>query len=359
MTDRPILFDATMVRALLDGRKTQTRRVVKITAVMGNKVAIESPDEKLIELEDGEFRRGVCHYESTGALSGPYRLPYAVGDRLDPAIKVDGFPDYAVGISGAVYSKRSGAWQRMSPAPNSKGYLAVSLVKGGGRYKTAAVHRLVCEAFHGARPSPAHQVRHLNGDRGDPRAANLCWGTQAENWVDRRAHGNGCEGEKHPAAVLTDLERKHVAWAVERGLCSQRHAAVALGMSQSSIQAICTPRAPAPDHEAPDMSRLDITLTVTDVRVQRLQEISEEDAIAEGIGCITKDGALYKWGMPDRDGYPGTDDDGWPWNRWKIGHKAAFAELWDGLHGADSWDANPWVVAATFTVERRNIDEVT
>jgi hypothetical protein len=34
-----------------------------------------------------------------------------------------------------------------------------------------------------------------------------------------------------------------------------------------------------------------------------------------------------------------------------------FADLWNNIHGPDAWDANPWVCALTFTVERRNIDE--
>jgi hypothetical protein len=68
-----------------------------------------------------------------------------------------------------------------------------------------------------------------------------------------------------------------------------------------------------------------LMLTVTDVRVQRLQDISEEDAQAEGCD----EGSLC---VP------------------------VFCALWKSINGAESWDANPWVAAYTFTVERRNID---
>lgn len=83
-----------------------------------------------------------------------------------------------------------------------------------------------------------------------------------------------------------------------------------------------------------------ITLTVTDVRVQRLQDISEADAVAEGIN-----------GHGGRFTGYGKAADQW------MGPIDSFASLWISLHGTASWDANPWVVALTFTVDRRNIDE--
>ena len=86
---------------------------------------------------------------------------------------------------------------------NRYGYLRVHL-KIGGRMKRVLVHRLVCNAFHGGKPTEAHQVRHLNGVKSDNRPDNLCWGTAAENAADRETHGNGrgAENGKRSAAKL-------------------------------------------------------------------------------------------------------------------------------------------------------------
>lgn len=81
-----------------------------------------------------------------------------------------------------------------------------------------------------------------------------------------------------------------------------------------------------------------LTLIVTEVRVQRLQEISEDDARAEGVGStLTR--------FPDGG---------------SIGHPASwhFEQLWGQIHGPGAWDANPWVAALTFTVHRQNIDQM-
>jgi HNH endonuclease/NUMOD4 motif len=55
------------------------------------------------------------------------------------------------------------------------GYYGVS-VAGRQEYR----HVLVCTAFHGPKPAPGYEVRHLNGIKGDDRADNLAWGTRAE-----------------------------------------------------------------------------------------------------------------------------------------------------------------------------------
>lgn len=73
-----------------------------------------------------------------------------------------------------------------------------------------------------------------------------------------------------------------------------------------------------------------ITLEITDVRVERLQNISAADAKAEGVA------------RPDLNGW--CDEGTWV---------SQFAWLWRSINGPDSWDANPWV----WVVEFKRVDQ--
>ncbi|MGY2258173.1 hypothetical protein [Pseudomonas sp. SDO55104_S430] len=86
-----------------------------------------------------------------------------------------------------------------------------------------------------------------------------------------------------------------------------------------------------------------ILLEITDVRVERLQDISEQQAQAEGIV-----GVAFR---PD-DGWPictgymvGPDDGKSPLQTTAA---KAFSELWSAINGVDSWSANPWVWVVEF-----------
>lgn len=91
-----------------------------------------------------------------------------------------------------------------------------------------------------------------------------------------------------------------------------------------------------------------IALEIINVRAERLNDISEEDAKEEGLSAITKDGSLFKYGIPDRDGLPGTDDDGWPWQQWECDPRNAYRALWESINGPGSWNVNPFVWVIEF-----------
>lgn len=87
-----------------------------------------------------------------------------------------------------------------------------------------------------------------------------------------------------------------------------------------------------------------IWLKKTATKVERACNISREDAIAEGLACISKDGGrTYKYGIPDRDGLPGNDDHGWPWKEWEVDPIEAFKKLWCKINGAETWNSWMWV----------------
>lgn len=108
-----------------------------------------------------------------------------------------------------------------------------------------------------------------------------------------------------------------------------------------------------------------ITLNVTGVKVERLQDISEAEALAEGV--------------PDNDNYAGSFEKAYcrkcggssVHGALGAGYgvievdcaecetaKMRYRNLWNFINGLDAWEANPWVAAYTFDVILKNIDEV-
>lgn len=92
-----------------------------------------------------------------------------------------------------------------------------------------------------------------------------------------------------------------------------------------------------------------LTLVVTATKIERLQEISADDAEAEGIEIGGPDVAVYR---DNTLKYPEAA------RRYDVYRVNQFARLWMSIHGEDAWAANPEVVALIFTVHKANIDQM-
>jgi hypothetical protein len=173
---------------------------------------------------------------------------------------------------------------------------------------------------------------------------------QPPEWVTRMTHEGRCgwigSGDGHgtlmhvPYAVGDRLWCREVfayGWPVEGNHqlpeCNQEHAITYRADGNRPFGS--RRRWHSPIHMPRWASRL--TLTVTDVRVQRLQDISEADAIAEGCHVYASS-ATIDCDTPDP--------------------RQEYRRLWNDLHGPEAWAANPWVAALTFTVHRCNIDQM-
>ncbi len=75
-------------------------------------------------------------------------------------------------------------------------------------------------------------------------------------------------------------------------------------------------------------------LEITGMKVERLQDISEEDAKAEGAPA-------YEDGLDE----PPPADGDYSWS-----YRASFRKLWISIYGQESWDSNPWVFAYKFKI---------
>lgn len=239
-TDRPILFSAPMIRALLDGRKTQTRRIIKFAGI-GNvaafeRVARDLQDRPVYEMRDGASK----HYArpaAPGFVDYHYSTPIGFGDRL---------------------------WVREA---------------------------------HALLPRTAYRM-------------SIGTGTIAQ--IEHPSDG-------YSAAVFRE------------------------GFDRSGA-----PRWRPSIHMPRWASRL--TLTVTDVRVERLQDISEADAIAEGVERHKLGWLPYATVFYEADGVIPANYHRDP--------RHSYMQLWNQINGPGAWDANPWVAAYTFTVHPCNIDRM-
>jgi hypothetical protein len=115
------------------------------------------------------------------------------------------------------------------------------------------------------------------------------------------------------------------------------------------------------------MSR--ITLRITGVKVERLQDISEADAVAEGVLPLFTQHEKQTVAGPDPNkeygrtnylwhGHVGRTisrkkSDAWrhQYSSYPTAH-GSYSSLWELINGQGSWDANPWVVAYAFEVIR-------
>ncbi|HHK9677814.1 TPA: hypothetical protein ACQZJK_002455 [Klebsiella pneumoniae] len=230
MKERGMIFNGEMVRAILDGRKTQTRRIIKDCTVGRDQIS------KFIQIEKKFIG---CYPEDVPELIREC-CPYGVtGDRI------------WVRETWGVVSHELDEDGRIRPwTPDRPATVIHEMPFGNGYYS-------------------GHAIYAADGD--------FTWGDD-----DGYEDGRSC-------------------WK----------------------PSIHMPRA---------ASR--ILLEITDVRVERLNAISEEDARAEGI----IDGGCLNCGEPEPCGCANPEPDA----------TDAFAYLWKSIYGQESWNADPWVWVIEF-----------
>ncbi|MGR9076212.1 hypothetical protein [Rhizobium leguminosarum] len=279
MTDRPILFSGPMVRALLDGKKTQTRRdLTKTFGKYPHLVGYET-DGTLKHL-DG---KNVPHVEFVHSLLGLWH----------PQDNPRGRSGWYVPLKAAVGDR---LWVRENAA-----------------------------------------VRHTSWHHEDGESHTVSYRADEDDsgvWLGLPAAGGGPRKGKAPSLFPS---RSHNVDGSLRW--------------QPSI------------HMPRWASRL--TLTVSDVRVERLQDISEADALAEGVptdedyaGSFAKEYCHHCGGSGVHgafgEGYGATEVDCAECETPQLRYR----NLWNHINGDGAWESNPWIVAYTFTVQRGNIDQI-
>lgn len=314
MKETPILFTPKMMRAILDGSKTQTRRPLKPQpehrkgGYWFGKVGWAAEDSIYADMNSGK----ASPVPEMVIDQCPYGKP---GDILIPAIEIMGYDKrYCADVYGQIWSKFTSGWRKLKPGL-SKNYLTLTL-RLDGNDVTKMVHGLVCRAYHGKSAFDKPAVRHLNGNKLDNTPSNLDWGTYAHNWDDR----------KHHKADVNFKLTMEIANTIRISDKTPVELAQYYGVTVKSIHRVLDNKTWKNNYPEPVINTprwvSSITLEIVSVRVERVNNISEADALAEGVIKLDKSETAY----------------------------GAFSRLWNDIYADKglAWPTNPWVWVVEF-----------
>lgn len=124
---------------------------------------------------------------------------------------IPGYVGYYASEDGIVYrTDKKGKLHEVAPYPDKYGYLRVRMQEPKepwcGKLRKIFLHHAIAWAFLPPKPTPKHEVRHLDGNKNNCSASNLKWGTHAENEADKVIHGTKLSGSKISTAKLDETK---------------------------------------------------------------------------------------------------------------------------------------------------------
>lgn len=153
---------------------------------------------------------------------------------------VPGYPAYEVSVDGLVRRCQGFRCRRahrvLVPFVRPNGYAQILLYQGGKR-RRFGVHQLVALAFLGPKPSPQHEVAHLDGQRLNNHVSNLAWLLHSENERHKDLHGTRLRGSQIGNAKLTEAQVVLIRQALAVGI-RQCALAQTYGVSDSTVSLI-------------------------------------------------------------------------------------------------------------------------
>ena len=153
---------------------------------------------------------------------------------------VPGYPAYEVSVDGLVRRCQGFRCRRahrvLVPFVRPNGYAQVILYRDGRRQRFG-VHQLVALAFLGPKPSPQHEVAHLDGQRLNNHVSNLAWLLHSENERHKDLHGTRLRGSQIHSAKLVEAQVVLIRQALAVGI-RQCVLAQTYGVSDSTVSLI-------------------------------------------------------------------------------------------------------------------------